>query len=639
MANETLEQLGNALEAAQQKIGAVAEEVSEQAYNELVAIRREKLRGLQEAGNDPFELTSYPQADFAAEVKESFVDVPEGEQGRSVCMAGRMMSKRVMGKASFADLRDTTGNIQLYVRRDDVGVEEYQAFKKFDIGDIIGVRGFVFRTKMGEISVHVTEIVLLSKSLLPLPEKFHGLKDREARYRQRYVDLIVNPEVRKTFEVRSKFIRHMRNYLDERGYMEVETPVLNTIAGGAAARPFVTHHNTLDIDMYMRIATELPLKRLIVGGIDRVYEIGRIFRNEGMDPKHNPEFTTVELYQAYADFHTMMDIAEGILSSAALELLGGVTTIRTVGGLADFDTRCRDGAAKGKILAPRILAANEGISVPGGHMAGSVAVAAHNNAEALAQLRRAGEQGVDLVKLMITGGVLDATQKGTPGELKMKPEMVRAVCDEAHRLGYPVAAHTESPEGVKVALENGVDSIEHGAKMDEETIQLYKERGAFVCTTISPALPYALFDPAISGASEKDQYNGRIVFDGVVESARTALANGIPVGLGNDVGCPYVTQYDFWRELCYFHKYCGVSNQFALYTATLRNARLAGVGDVTGSIEAGKSADFIVTRKNPLDDLAALRQLELVVCRGRAVHKPAPKRNKTVDALLDPYLA
>ena len=328
-----------------------------------------------------------------------------------------------------------------------------------------------------------------------------------------------------------------------------------------------------------------------------------------------------------------------VCSYAKLELLGGVTTIRTVGGLADFDTRCRDDAAKGKILAPRILAANEGISVPGGHMAGSVAVAAHNNAEALAQLRRAGEQGVDLVKLMITGGVLDATQKGTPGELKMKPEMVRAVCDEAHRLGYPVAAHTESPEGVKVALENGVDSIEHGAKMDEETIRLYKKRSAFVCTTISPALPYALFDPAISGASEKDQYNGRIVFDGVVESARTALANGIPVGLGNDVGCPYVTQYDFWRELCYFHKYCGVSNQFALYTATLRNARLAGVGDVTGSIEAGKSADFIVTRKNPLDDLTALRQLELVVCRGRAVHKPAPKRNKTVDALLDPYLA
>ena len=204
---------------------------------------------------------------------------------------------------------------------------------------------------------------------------------------------------------------------------------------------------------------------------------------------------------------------------------------------------------------------------------------------------------------------------------------------------YVTTQMLRDPEAVRAALAGGVDSIEHGAKMDEETIRLYKERGAFVCTTISPALPYALFDPAISGASEKDQYNGRIVFDGVVESARTALANGIPVGLGNDVGCPYITQYDFWRELCYFHKYCGVSNQFALHTATLRNARLAGVGDVTGSIEAGKSADFIVTRKNPLDDLTALRQLELVVCRGRAVHKPAPKRNKTVNALLDPYLA
>ena len=327
-----------------------------------------------------------------------------------------------------------------------------------------------------------------------------------------------------------------------------------------------------------------------------------------------------------------------VCSYAKLELLGGVTTIRTVGGLADFDTRCRDDAAAGKVLAPRILAANEGISVPGGHMAGSVAVAAHNNAEALAQLKTAQGQQVDLVKLMITGGVLDATAKGTPGELKMKPEMVKAVCDEAHKLGYPVAAHTESPEGVKAALENGVDSIEHGAKMDEETIRLYKERGAFLCTTISPALPYALFDPAVSGASEKDQYNGRIVFDGVVESAKTALANGIPVGLGNDVGCPYITQYDFWRELCYFHKYCGVSSRFALYTATLRNAELAGVGAETGSIAVGKSEDFIVTAQNPLEDLSALRRLELVVCRGRLVRRPAPKRNKEVDALLDPYL-
>ena len=323
---------------------------------------------------------------------------------------------------------------------------------------------------------------------------------------------------------------------------------------------------------------------------------------------------------------------------ARTELLSGVTTIRTVGGLGDFDTRLRDEIAAGKRVGPRILAANEGISVPGGHMAGSVAVAAHNNAEALAQLKKASGQKVDLVKLMITGGVLDATEKGTPGELKMKPEMVKAVCDEAHKLGYTVAAHTESPEGVKAALENGVDSIEHGAKMDDETIRLYKERGAFVCTTISPALPYALFDTAVSGASEKDQYNGKIVFDGVVESAKTALANGIPVALGNDVGCPYITQYDFWRELCYFHKYCGVSNQFALYTATLRNAQLAGVGDVTGSIEPGKSADFIVTKHNPLEDLRALQHLELVVCRGHVIKKPNPKRNKTVDALLDPYL-
>ncbi len=300
-------------------------EMTRQEYNELVAIRRQKLADLQQAGKDPFHITRWPQADFAAEVKGSFQDLPEDaapQDHRQVCMAGRMMSKRVMGKASFADLRDTTGDIQMYVKRDDVGADVYQEFKKFDIGDIVGVRGYVFRTKMGEISVHVTEVALLSKSLLPLPEKFHGLKDQETRYRQRYVDLIVNPEVRRAFEVRSRFIRYMRRYLDERGYMEVETPVLNTIAGGAAARPFITHHNTLDIDMYMRIATELPLKRLIIGGIDRVYEIGRIFRNEGMDPKHNPEFTTVELYQAYADFHTMMDIAEGILSGAAREILG-----------------------------------------------------------------------------------------------------------------------------------------------------------------------------------------------------------------------------------------------------------------------------------------------------------------------------
>ncbi|WP_337574006.1 lysine--tRNA ligase [Fournierella sp.] len=299
------------------------QELSEKAYNELVAVRRDKLKALQEAGNDPFQKTKYPQDAFAADIKKEYDYLAaEEETDRMVCMAGRMMSKRVMGKASFADLRDASGNIQLYVRRDVIGEEEYAGFKKFDIGDVIGIKGQVFRTKMGEISIRCTEVVLLAKSLLPLPEKFHGLKDQELRYRQRYVDLIMNPEVRRTFEIRSRFICFMRAYLDQRNYMEVETPVLNTIAGGAAARPFITHHNTLDLDMYMRIATELPLKRLIVGGIDRVYEIGRIFRNEGMDPKHNPEFTTVELYQAYADFHDMMDIAEGILSGAAKEILG-----------------------------------------------------------------------------------------------------------------------------------------------------------------------------------------------------------------------------------------------------------------------------------------------------------------------------
>ena len=297
-------------------------EMTQQAYNEIVKVRRDKLKALRDAGKDPFVITKYPQTDYSATAKAGFTDVPEGQLGKAVCMAGRMMSKRVMGKASFAHLRDNEGDIQIYVRRDDVGEEAYADFKKLDIGDIIGVKGNLFRTKMGEISVHATEVTLLSKSLLPLPEKFHGLRDTELRFRQRYVDLIMNPEVRRTFEVRSKFIKFMRSYLDSMGYMEVETPVLNTISGGATARPFITHHNTLNMDMYMRIATELPLKRLIVGGLDRVYEIGRIFRNEGMDPKHNPEFTTVELYQAYADFHDMMDIAEGIISGAAKEILG-----------------------------------------------------------------------------------------------------------------------------------------------------------------------------------------------------------------------------------------------------------------------------------------------------------------------------
>lgn len=295
-----------------------SEKQMNQDVGDILKIRRDKLSALQEEGHDPFEVTRFDWDTTSRKIKDNF----DAMEGQPVKVAGRLMSKRGMGKVSFCDLQDRDGRIQLYARRDEMDAECYDRFKKYDIGDIVGVEGTVFRTQRGEMSVRAENVILLSKSLLPLPEKFHGLQDRELRYRQRYVDLIVDPEVKRTFEIRSKFIKHMRNYLDERGYIEVETPVLNTISGGASARPFVTHHNTLDIQMYMRIATELPLKRLIVGGMDRVYEIGRIFRNEGMDPKHNPEFTTVELYQAYTDFHGMMDIAEGILSTAAKELLG-----------------------------------------------------------------------------------------------------------------------------------------------------------------------------------------------------------------------------------------------------------------------------------------------------------------------------
>lgn len=323
---------------------------------------------------------------------------------------------------------------------------------------------------------------------------------------------------------------------------------------------------------------------------------------------------------------------------AKTELFSGVTTIRTVGGLGDFDTRLRDEIAAGKKVGPRILAANEGISVPGGHMAGSVAVAAHSIDEALKQLEHAESEKVDLVKLMITGGVLDAKEKGVPGELKMKPEMVKAVCDKAHAAGYMVAAHVESPEGVKVALENGVDSIEHGAKPDDEMIRLFKEKNAFLCTTISPAVPYALFDRTLTNATEVEQYNGNVVFEGIVECSKAALANDIPVVLGNDVGCPWITQYDFWRELCYFHKYTGVSNAFALYTATKRSAELAGIGDITGSIEKGKCADMIVTKENPLDNLEALRHVDMVIARGKLIDKPQVKINTLVERELDKFL-
>jgi lysyl-tRNA synthetase class 2 len=290
----------------------------EQDLSQQTRVRREKLAALQAAGEDPFRLTRFDWNATSRQIKDHFDEM----EGAPVKVAGRLMSKRGMGKVSFCDLQDREGRIQLYARQDEMDEAVYKAFKKFDIGDVVGVDGEVFRTQRGEMSVRAKNITLLSKSLLPLPEKFHGLQDKELRYRQRYVDLMVNPEVKNNFLVRSKFIKHVRDFMDGRGYIEVETPVLNTISGGATARPFITHHNTLDIDMYMRIATELPLKRLIVGGMDRVYEIGRIFRNEGMDPKHNPEFTTIELYQAYADFNDMMDLFEDLLSSAAQKLLG-----------------------------------------------------------------------------------------------------------------------------------------------------------------------------------------------------------------------------------------------------------------------------------------------------------------------------
>ena len=320
------------------------------------------------------------------------------------------------------------------------------------------------------------------------------------------------------------------------------------------------------------------------------------------------------------------------------ELLSGVTTIRTVGGLGDFDTRLRDEIKAGTKVGPRILAANQGISVPGGHMAGSVAVAAASISDALSHLKKSEQEKVDLIKLMITGGVLDAKEKGVPGELKMPPEMVRAVCEKAHADGYLVAAHVESPEGVRVALENGVDSIEHGAKLTDQMVKLFKERGAFLCTTISPALPYALFDRSITNATEVEQYNGNVVFEGIIACAKAALANDIPVVLGNDVGCPWITQYDFWRELYYFHKYVGISNAFALYTATKRSAELAGIGSLTGSIEKGKAADLIVTAQNPLKDLKALRNLEMVISDGRLIEHPKIKKRKQVEAELDKFL-
>ncbi|MBQ2697257.1 MAG: lysine--tRNA ligase, partial [Clostridia bacterium] len=300
---------------------------NEPELSEVLQIRRNKLKELQAAGRDPFELVRFDRTSNSAEIINNFEEM----EGKEVVIAGRMMLRREMGKASFADMMDRDGKIQIYVKINDIGEEAYAEFRKWDIGDIFGVKGTVFRTRRGEISVQASEITLLAKSLQPLPEKFHGLKEFELRYRQRYVDLIVNPEVKDTFIKRSQIIRYIREYLDNRGYIEVETPILGTISGGATARPFITHHNTLDIDMYLRIATELHLKRLIVGGLEKVYEIGRIFRNEGMDPRHNPEFTSIEWYEAYADYRKIMDMCEELIAGCAMKVLG--TTKITYQGL------------------------------------------------------------------------------------------------------------------------------------------------------------------------------------------------------------------------------------------------------------------------------------------------------------------
>ena len=325
-------------------------------------------------------------------------------------------------------------------------------------------------------------------------------------------------------------------------------------------------------------------------------------------------------------------------SYAKTELLSGVTTIRTVGGVADYDTRIRDLAAAGKILAPRVLASNMAVSVPGGHMAGSLAYEAHTAAEAASFVEKIAGDKPDLIKLMITGGVLDAEVVGEPGVLRMSPELVKAACDKAHALGMLVAAHVESPEGVIVALQNGVDSIEHGAQPTQEMLDLFKARGAFQISTISPALPYALFDRSISHATYEQQENGKIVFDGIIALAKANLASGVPVGLGTDVGCPYITHYDMWRELNHFVKYCGVTPAFALYSATKLNARLAGIDDVTGSIETGKRADLIVCTDDPLKSPSALRTLDMVVKGGYRIDKPQVKKMPEVERELDKFL-
>lgn len=325
-------------------------------------------------------------------------------------------------------------------------------------------------------------------------------------------------------------------------------------------------------------------------------------------------------------------------SMAQMQLNSGVTTIRTVGGVENADSSIRDDINSGRTVGPRILAANMAVSVPDGHMAGSLAYVAESAEQARDYVAKIAEDKPDLIKLMITGGVLDAKVKGEPGVLKMPPEYVKAACDEAHKHGLVVAAHVESPEGVRVALENGVDTIEHGAQADEEIISLFKQRNAALITTLSPALPYALFDLSVSHATELSQYNGKIVFDGIIDCSKKCLENDIPVGLGTDTGCPFITHYDMWRELVYFHKYCGVSNKFALYTATKRNAEIARVDDVTGTVEVGKCADLIVTDGNPLEDLTTLRNVRMVMARGNLIRDPKVKKYENVERELDKFI-
>ena len=354
-------------------------------------------------------------------------------------------------------------------------------------------------------------------------------------------------------------------------------------------------------------------------------------RKKPSDPKNLVKLITANRVTRSAG----VKLCEGY---ARTELLSGVTTIRTVGGVADFDTIIWDQAAEGKILSPRVVASNMAVSVPGGHMAGSLAYEARTPEEAAAYVTTIAAEKPDLIKLMITGGVMDAEVVGEPGVLRMRPELVKAACDRAHALGMKVAAHVEGPEGVRVALENGVDSIEHGAKPDEEIMRLFKERGAFQVSTISPAVPYALFDRSISHATYEQQENGKVVFDGIVALAKACLAAGIPVGLGTDTGCPFVTHYDMWRELCYFVRFCDVTPVFALHSATLLNARLAGIDHLTGSVEKGKAADLIICEKNPLEDLTALRKLDMVIKDGWRIDHPAVKKLPQVERELDKFL-